>query len=193
MLHKPLGLLAELTHRCPLGCPYCSNPLALDPREGELGIATWLRVFREAAELGVLQVHLSGGEPGARCDLIDITAGAQAAGLYANLITSAVGITESVLAGLVQAGLDHVQISIHDSDAQSADHITGYAGAFARKRALAAAVVGHKLPLTVNAVVHRANIDRIGEMVDLALALAQTASRSRMCNITAGHSGTAPR
>src|SRR5438309_11970973 len=100
MHEKPLGLLAELTHRCPLGCPYCSNPLALDPREGELDIATWLRVFREAAELGVLQVHLSGGEPGARRDLIDITAGAQT-----NLITSAVGITESVLAGLVQAGL----------------------------------------------------------------------------------------
>ena len=169
---KPLGLLAELTHRCPLGCPYCSNPLALDPREGELDTATWLRVFSEAAELGVLQVHLSGGEPGARRDLIDITAGAHAAGLYTNLITSAVGITEAVLAGLVQAGLDHVQISIQDSDAQSADRIAGYSGAFGRKRALAAAVVGHKLPLTVNAVVHRANIDRIGEMVDLALALA---------------------
>jgi len=172
MHEKPLGLLAELTHRCPLGCPYCSNPLALDPREDELDTATWLRVLREAAELGVLQVHLSGGEPGARRDLIDITAGAHAAGLYTNLITSAVGITESVLAGLVQAGLDHVQISIQDSDAQSADRIAGYAGAFARKRALAAAVVGHKLPLTVNAVVHRANIDRIGDIVDLALALA---------------------
>src|SRR5436189_1706662 len=172
VLTRPIGLLAELTHRCPLGCPYCSNPLALDPREGELDIATWLRVLREAAELGVLQVHLSGGEPGARRDLIDITAGAHAAGLYTNLITSAVGITESVLTGLVQAGLDHVQISIQDGDAQSADRIAGYAGAFARKRALAAAVVGHKLPLTVNAVVHRANIDRIGDIVDLSLALA---------------------
>src|SRR6266568_1188018 len=172
MHEKPLGLLAELTHRCPLGCPYCSNPLALDPRQDELDTATWLRVLREAAELGVLQVHLSGGEPGARRDLIDITAGAHAAGLYTNLITSAVGITESVLAGLVQAGLDHVQISIQDSDAQSADRIAGYAGAFARKRALAAAVVGHRLPLTVNAVVHRANIDRIADIVDLALALA---------------------
>src|SRR5260221_7848361 len=172
MHEKPLGLLAELTHRCPLGCPYCSNPLALDPREGELDIATWLRVFREAAELGVLQVHLSGGEPGARRDLIDITAGAQAAGLYTNLITSAVGITETGLAGLGQAGLDHVQISIQDSDAQSADHIAGYAGAFARKRALAAAAGGHKLPLPVNAVGARPQHHRIGEMVDLALALA---------------------
>src|SRR5258708_11133052 len=172
MHEKPLGLLAELTHRCPLGCPYCSNPLALDPREGELDTATWLRVFSEAADVGVLEVDWSGGEPGARRDLIDITAGAHAAGLYTNLITSAVGITEAVLAGLVQAGLDHVQISIQDSDAQSADRIAGYSGAFGRKRALAAAVVGHKLPLTVNAVVHRANIDRIGEMVDLALALA---------------------
>src|SRR5213080_1384497 len=181
MHEKPLGLLAELTHRCPLGCPYCSNPLALDPREDELDTATWLRVLREAAELGVLQVHLSGGEPGARSDLIDITAGAHAAGLYTNLITSAVGITESVLTGLVQAGLDHVQISIQDGDAHSADRIAGYAGAFARKRALAVEVVRHKLLLTVNAVVHRANIDRIAEMVDLALALG--ASRIEIAHV----------
>ena len=92
-LHTPLGLLAELTHRCPLGCPYCSNPLALDPREGELDTATWVRVMHEAAALGVLQVHLSGGEPAARRDLVEITAGARAAGLYTNLITSAVGVT----------------------------------------------------------------------------------------------------
>src|SRR5262245_9432173 len=181
MVHKPLGLLAELTHRCPLGCPYCSNPLVLDAREDELDTTTWLRVFREAAELGVLQVHLSGGEPGARRDLVDITAGAQAAGLYTNLITSAVGITEKTLAALAGAGLDHVQISIQDSDAQSADHIAGYAGAFARKLALAAEVVRHKLLLTVNVVVHRANIDRIAEMVDLALALG--ASRIEIAHV----------
>jgi len=171
MPHKPLGLLAELTHRSPLGCPYCSNPLALDGREDELDTASWLRVFREAAALGVLQVHLSGGEPGARRDLVDITAGAHAAGLYTNLITSAVGITEKTFGALAQAGLDHVQISIQDSNAASADHIAGYAGAFARKRSLATEVLRHKLPLTVNAVVHRANIDRIAEMVNLALAL----------------------
>jgi pyrroloquinoline quinone biosynthesis protein E len=181
MLHKPLGLLAELTHRCPLGCPYCSNPLALDAREDELDTATWLGVFREAAELGVLQVHLSGGEPGARRDLVDIAAGARAAGLYSNLITSAVGVTENTLGALAEAGLDHVQISIQDSEAQSADHIAGYEGAFARKRALAAAVVRHKLPLTVNAVVHRANIDRICDIVDLALALG--ASRIEIAHV----------
>jgi PqqA peptide cyclase len=115
MLHKPLGLLAELTHRCPLGCPYCSNPLVLDARENELDTATWLRVFREAAELGVLQVHLSGGEPGARRDLVDIAAGAHRVGLYTNLITSAVGITDKTVEALAEAGLDHVQISIQDS------------------------------------------------------------------------------
>jgi pyrroloquinoline quinone biosynthesis protein E len=174
MLHKPLGLLAELTHRCPLGCPYCSNPLALDARKDELDTATWLRVFREAAELGILQVHLSGGEPGARRDLVEITAGAHAASLYTNLITSAVGITDKTLTALAEAGLDHVQISIQDSDPASADHIAGYEGAFVRKCALAVEVVRQKLPLTVNAVVHRANIDRIGDMVDLALALGAT-------------------
>jgi PqqA peptide cyclase len=181
MLHKPLGLLAELTHRCPLGCPYCSNPLALDAREDELDTAAWLRVFREAAELGVLQLHLSGGEPGARRDLVELAAGAHAAGLYTNLITSAVGITEETLGTLAKAGLDHVQISIQDSDAASADRIAGYRGAFARKRALAAAVVRHNLLLTVNAVVHRANIERIGDMVDLALALG--ASRIEIAHV----------
>jgi pyrroloquinoline quinone biosynthesis protein E len=168
-LHNPLGLLAELTHRCPLGCPYCSNPLTLDRGENELDSATWARVFREAAALGILQVHLSGGEPAARRDLVEITAAAHAAGLYCNLITSAIGITRKRLAALAEAGLEHVQISIQDSIASSADHIAGYGGAFARKRALAEEVVRLHLPLTVNAVVHRANIDRIGEMVDLAL------------------------
>ncbi len=178
---SPLGLLAELTHRCPLGCPYCSNPLALDTRRSELDTATWARVFQEAAALGVLQVHLSGGEPGARRDLPDITAAAHGAGLYSNLITSAVGITAKTLAALAAAGLDHVQVSIQDSEASSADHIAGYEGAFARKRAFAAEVVRLKLPLTVNAVMHRANIDRIADMVDLALALG--ASRVEIAHV----------
>ena len=97
----PLGMLAELTHRCPLGCPYCSNPLALDRREDELDSETWARVFGEAAALGVLQVHLSGGEPGARRDLVEIAASAREAGLYTNLITSGVGITARTMRDLV--------------------------------------------------------------------------------------------
>jgi pyrroloquinoline quinone biosynthesis protein E len=180
-LHTPLGLLAELTHRCPLGCPYCSNPLALDGRDSELDAATWARVFREAAALGILQVHLSGGEPAARRDLVAITAAAHDAGLYCNLITSAIGLTQKRLAALAEAGLEHVQISIQDSIASSADHIAGYDGAFARKRALAQEVVWLNLPLTVNAVVHRVNIDRIGEMVDLALDLG--ASRVEIAHV----------
>jgi len=170
-LPSPIGLLAELTHRCPLGCPYCSNPLALEPRQQELDLATWLRLFHEAAALGVLQAHLSGGEPAARRDLADITAAARLAGLYTNLITSGIGLTARRLAELREAGLDHVQVSIQDSDPQSADRIAGYEGAFARKCELANAVVGLKLPLTVNVVVHRANIERIGDMVDLAVLL----------------------
>jgi pyrroloquinoline quinone biosynthesis protein E len=170
-LPAPLGLLAELTHRCPLGCPYCSNPLVLDKREGELDANTWSRVFREASALGVLQVHLSGGEPAARRDLPEIVTGAREAGLYSNLITSAVGLTAQTLAVLADAGLDHVQISVQDSDEASADHIAGYKGASVRKRALAAEVVKLGLPLTINMVVHRANIGRIEPMVELALSL----------------------
>jgi pyrroloquinoline quinone biosynthesis protein E len=170
-LPKPLGLLAELTHRCPLGCPYCSNPLALEAIEDELDTATWARVFNEAASLGVLQVHLSGGEPGARRDLAEITTAARTAGLYTNLITSGVGITAKRLEGLADAGLDHIQISIQDSEAPSADRIAGYEGAYRRKLALAIEAVRLGLPLTINLVVHRANIDRVGAMVKLAVEL----------------------
>jgi pyrroloquinoline quinone biosynthesis protein E len=179
--YTPLGLLAELTHRCPLGCPYCSNPVALEPRKDELDSATWARVFGEAAALGVLQVHLSGGEPGARRDLVEIVAAARTAGLYANLITSGVGITEATLAKLADAGLDHVQISIQDSVSASADVIAGYSGAFKRKNTLARAVVQLGLPLTVNVVVHRANIERVGAMVELALELG--ASRVEIAHV----------
>jgi PqqA peptide cyclase len=170
-LPKPIGLLAELTHRCPLGCPYCSNPVALEGRSGELDTETWARVFREAGALGVLQVHLSGGEPAARRDLTEITKAARDAGLYSNLITSGVGINAERLGELADAGLDHVQISIQDSEAASADHIAGYQGAFARKNALAAEVVRLGMPLTINMVVHRANVSRIGAMVELAVRM----------------------
>ncbi len=180
-LHSPLGLLAELTHRCPLGCPYCSNPLALEGRDGELDTATWARVFTEAAALGVLQVHLSGGEPGTRRDLVEIASSAREAGLYTNLITSGVGITTRTMRDLWEAGLDHVQVSIQDSDAVSSDHIAGYKGAFQRKHALAAEAVRLGLMLTINLVVHRANIGRIGAMVDLALAL--KASRIEIAHV----------
>ena len=145
-LHKPLGLLAELTHRCPLGCPYCSNPLALEKREDELDTATWMRVFKEAAALGVLHVHLSGGEPGARRDLVEIAASARDAGLYTNLITSGVGITTRTMRDLWEAGIDHVQVSIQDSDAVSADRIAGYRSAFQRKHALAVEAVRFPRP-----------------------------------------------
>jgi len=180
-LPRPIGLLAELTHRCPLGCPYCSNPLALEPRADELDTATWARVFAEAAVLGVLQVHLSGGEPGARRDLAAITAAAHEAPLYTNLITSGVGITAETLMALADAGLDHVQISIQDSAAASADKIAGYQGAFARKNALAAQVVQLGIKLTVNVVVHRANIEHIGDMVALAIRLG--ASRVEIAHV----------
>src|SRR4030088_3473637 len=124
----PMALLAELTHRCPLQCPYCSNPLELERAAGELDTATWRRVLGEAAALGVLQVHFSGGEPTARKDLEELVAHAAKLGLYSNLITSAVLIDEARIKALAAAGLDHVQISFQDHDAANADRIGGYAG-----------------------------------------------------------------
>ncbi|HYZ33296.1 MAG TPA: pyrroloquinoline quinone biosynthesis protein PqqE [Crenalkalicoccus sp.] len=167
----PLGLLAELTHRCPLRCPYCSNPLELARASAELDAASWGRIFREAAALGVLQVHLSGGEPTARRDLPQIVALAVEAGLYTNLITSGVLTDAARLAPLVAAGLDHVQLSVQDAEAASADRIGGLTGGHAKKLAFARLVREAGLPLTLNAVVHRQNLDRLPRLIALALEL----------------------
>ena len=165
----PLGLLAELTHRCPLSCPYCSNPLELDRRSDELDTATWQRVFEEAAALGVLQLHLSGGEPAARADIVALAGHAARAGLYTNLITSGVGLNHPRLEALAAAGLDHVQLSIQGVEAEAADKVAGLAGAHARKRDIARDVVELGLPLTLNAVVHRGNIGQVEPLVRQAL------------------------
>jgi len=170
-LSPPIGLLAELTHRCPLGCPYCSNPIELESRDGELSTAEWQRVFSEAAALGIHQVHLSGGEPASRRDLVEIVAHCAALGLYTNLITSGIGLTPRLTGALSEAGLDHVQLSIQDTDEVTADAIAGCAGASRRKAEVAAEVIRAGLPLTINAVLHRANIAHAGDLVERAIAL----------------------
>ncbi|MEO0624618.1 MAG: pyrroloquinoline quinone biosynthesis protein PqqE [Pseudomonadota bacterium] len=167
----PMALLAELTHRCPLKCPYCSNPLELVRRSSELSTEAWIAAFREAAEMGVLHVHLSGGEPASRRDLEDITEGAREAGLYTNLITSGVGLTEARLKELVARGLDHVQLSLQGANAETADRIGGYAKGFETKMQVAEWVAAEGLPLTVNAVMHRQNLDQLPETIDLAVRL----------------------
>jgi len=170
-LKAPIGLLAELTHRCPLQCPYCSNPLALERVNGELSGEIWLDVLAQAAELGVLQLHLSGGEPTVRRDLEDIVAQAARLGLYSNLITAGVLLTRERLQVLADRGLDHVQISIQDSVAANADRIAHYAGGHAKKLQVARWTRELKLPLTINAPVHRQNIDSLPAIIELAVAL----------------------
>jgi PqqA peptide cyclase len=167
----PLALLAELSHRCPLRCPYCSNPLALERAAAELDTETWQRVFSEAAALGALQVHFSGGEPLVRRDLAELVRHANKVGLYGNLITSGVLLDRQRLAELVDAGLEHVQLSFQDTEAESADRIAGLPHAHEKKLAVAAMVREAGLPLTVNAVVHRQNLERLPAMIELALSL----------------------
>jgi pyrroloquinoline quinone biosynthesis protein E len=166
-----MGLLAELTHRCPLQCPYCSNPLELERAAAELPTADWLRVLDQAAELGVLQVHFSGGEPMVRRDLVEMVAHAHALRLYTNIITSGVLLDDRSMAALNTAGIDHIQLSFQDSDAAENDRIGGYAGGFAKKQAAAALIRDAGLPLTVNFVVHRTNVARVPQMIAMAEAL----------------------
>jgi PqqA peptide cyclase len=167
----PLAILFELSHRCPLQCPYCSNPLALERAREELDTAAWMRVLDEANDIGVLQVHFSGGEPSVRKDLEDLVAHAARIGLYTNLITSGVLIDRARLERLADAGLDHLQLSIQDSDPVQADRVGGYKGGHERKMALAAWVGEMGMALTVNAPVHRHNLDRLEDIIELAASL----------------------
>jgi len=168
-LPPPVSLLAELTHRCPLQCPYCSNPLDLERVGHELDTATWCRVIEEAHDLGVLQTHFSGGEPTLRKDLPDLIGFAAGIGQYTNLITAGVLLDRPKLEALAEAGLDHLQLSIQDSRDASANRIGGYKDGHAKKMAIADLVTDIGLPLTINAVVHRQNLDHLDEIIDLAV------------------------
>ncbi|MGN6552005.1 MAG: pyrroloquinoline quinone biosynthesis protein PqqE [Pararhizobium sp.] len=170
-IQVPMAMLAELTHRCPLSCPYCSNPLDLVRRSGELSTEEWADVFRQAADLGILHLHLSGGEPAARKDLEELVAAARARDLYTNLITSGVGLTEARLETLAANGLDHLQLSLQGIDGETADLYGGYRGGFERKIAVAGWTTRLGLPLTINAVMHRQNLKDLPAMIALAVDL----------------------
>lgn len=167
----PIAMLAELTHRCPLSCPYCSNPVEMARKDSELDTVTWTRVFEEAAALGVLQLHLSGGEPASRRDLVALVGAARAAGLYTNLITSAIGLTERRLHELDDAGLDHIQLSLQGTDPEMADEVGGYRGGFKRKMQAVEWIKQIGLPLTLNFVLHRRNAHQLPRALELALEM----------------------
>jgi len=170
MHSNPLALIAEVTHRCPLHCVYCSNPLELAGTQSELSTEEWTSVFQQCGKLGMLHAHFTGGEPLARTDLTELICAARSAGLYTNLITSGIGLNEQRLQAVVDAGLDHIQISFQDSREAAANWIAG-AKAHAHKIELARAIrrlVGErKIAFTVNLVVHRQNLDHLEDMIAL--------------------------
>jgi pyrroloquinoline quinone biosynthesis protein E len=179
-LSNPLALIAELTHRCPLHCVYCSNPLEMQSRSNELSTETWARVFEEAAAAGVLQADFTGGEPLARTDIIELVHAARAAGLYLNLITSGMPMDESKLAALVEAGLDHMQLSFQGAHEEIANEISG-TKSHAHKLRVLEWLKQHRIAVTLNFVIHRRNIDQLEEM--LAIAESSCATRIEFANV----------
>ncbi len=167
---RPYTLVAELTYRCPLRCVYCSNPLDYADHRDALSTADWLRVFREAEALGVVQLNLTGGEPLIRDDLETLVEGARALDLYTNLITSGIPCTRERLARLRACGLDNVQVSVQDVRAPESDRIAGLRS-FERKLEVARLVKELGLPLTINVVLHRENLDRVAEIIALGESL----------------------
>jgi PqqA peptide cyclase len=165
----PLGMLAELTHRCPLQCPYCSNPLKLLKAADELDTQSWNSVFSQAADLGVLQVHLSGGEPALRQDLEALIKTLSARGVYTNLITAGVTLSADRIGRLADCGLDHIQLSLQGVDPEISDKVANYKDSLAKKLAVARWVREAGLPLTLNAPTHRHNIGQTRALIELAL------------------------
>jgi pyrroloquinoline quinone biosynthesis protein E len=171
-LTRPATLIAELSYQCPLHCPYCSNPLDIggDAYRDELETEHWLRAFEQARALGVLQLALTGGEPMLRRDLPELCAGARDAGLYSSLITAGTLFTPDRAHALKAAGLDHVQVSIQSPDPEDNDRIAGNRS-FEKKIAAARLAKELDFPLTINCVLHRQNLDRIEELLELTLEL----------------------
>ncbi len=167
----PLWLLAELTYRCPLQCPYCSNPLDFARSHDELNTAEWIEVFRQAREMGAAQLGFSGGEPLVRQDLVELIAAARGLGYYTNLITSGIGLTEEKIASFADAGLDHIQISFQAADEEVNNLLAGSQKAFAHKLEMARAVKKHGYPMVLNFVTHRHNIDNIDQIIRLCIEL----------------------
>jgi len=165
---KPYTLVAELSYRCPLRCPYCSNPVDIgaDRYRDELEGEHWMRVFHEARALGVLQLALTGGEPMLRRDLDELVAAGRDAGLYSTLVTGATLFTRERAEQLKEAGLDHVQVSVQSPDPEENDRIAGNRS-FEKKIAAARAARELGFPLTINCVLHRQNLDRIEEILQL--------------------------
>jgi len=170
MERRPTTLLAELTHRCPLHCPYCSNPIDLARSQSELSTGDWKRVFTQARELGALQLGLSGGEPLIRRDLEELVAHAHSLGFYQTLVTSALGLTRDRAARIKDAGLEHVQISFQDSEKEIAEKIAGTRSWDAKLHA-AEWIKELDFAFSVNVVLHRANLDHLAEIIDMAGAL----------------------
>ena len=167
---KPLWLLAEVTYRCPLQCPYCSNPLEIAQYKNELSTEEWLSVFKQARAMGSTQLGFSGGEPLVRKDLEQLIAGARELGYYTNLITSAVGMDEARLKAFKEAGLDHIQISFQASDKELNDFLGG-TSSFDHKLEMARLVKRYEYPMVLNIVLHQRNLDKIREILDMAIAL----------------------
>lgn len=166
----PLWLLAELTYRCPLHCVYCYNPVDFARHAEELSTDEWLRVLREARELGAVQCGFSGGEPMLRDDLEQIVAEAHRLGYYTNLLTSGVGLTEPRIGALKQAGLDHIQLSFQDSTREVNDFLSS-TRTFELKRRAADMIKAHGYPMVMNCTLHRHNIDHIDAIIGLAVEI----------------------
>jgi pyrroloquinoline quinone biosynthesis protein E len=177
---NPLALIAELTHRCPLHCVYCSNPLEMQSRTNELSTEIWSRVFKEATEAGVLQADFTGGEPLARTDILDLVRAARTAGLYVNLITSGLPMDEAKLAAIVEAGLDHIQLSFQGAREEIANEISGTCSHEQKLRVLEW-LKRHRIAVTLNFVIHRRNLDQLEEM--LAIAESSSATRVEFANV----------
>ncbi|MBP1484941.1 pyrroloquinoline quinone biosynthesis protein PqqE [Acinetobacter nosocomialis] len=167
----PLWLLAELTYRCPLQCPYCSNPLDYAQHKNELTTQEWFDVFDQARQMGAVQLGFSGGEPLVRQDLEQLVAHAHQLGFYTNLITSGMGLTEQRISHLKQAGLDHIQISFQASDPVVNDALAGSKHAFEQKYEMCRLVKKYDYPMVLNFVIHRHNIDQIDKIIELCLEL----------------------
>jgi radical SAM protein with 4Fe4S-binding SPASM domain len=166
----PYRMDLAITYRCNNDCAHCYN--ARERNFPELHTENWKHILDRLWELGVPHIVFTGGEATLRNDLPDLIAHAEANGQITGLNTNARRLAdEKYVQKLLDAGLDHVQITVESCDEQIHDQMMRLKGAFRQTIQGLKNVLGTKLYVMTNTTMLRTNVHTIPHTLDFLAEL----------------------